>query len=180
VFVAYLAKFFQPVRDVAVLFRGTVRDNIAFGRPEATDEEIIAAAELANADEFITRMPLGYDSPTGDRGHTLSGGQRQRIGIARAFIRNCPMLVLDEPTAALDAESEELVIKGLERLMEGRNVIVIAYRLSTIRGADRIIVLKDGVVAEDGTHEDLLRLDGIYADLHRIQCRWRTPPLSLR
>jgi ABC-type multidrug transport system fused ATPase/permease subunit len=152
-----------------VLFRGTVRENIAFGRPEATDEEIIAAAKLANADEFITRMPGGYDSLVGDRGATLSGGQRQRIGIARAFIRNSPILVLDEPTAALDAESEELVIEGLQRLMKGRTAIVIAHRLSTIRSADTIVVIKDGVVAEQGTNDELLSRGGIYADLHRIQ-----------
>jgi ABC-type multidrug transport system fused ATPase/permease subunit len=152
-----------------VLFRGTIRGNIAFGRPEATDEEVVAAAKLANADEFIIRMPGGYDSLVGDRGSTLSGGQRQRIGIARAFIRNSPILVLDEPTAALDAESEELVIEGLERLMNGRTAIVIAHRLSTIRDADRIIVIKDGVVAEEGTNDELLSRGGIYADLHRIQ-----------
>ncbi|KAA0101056.1 ABC transporter ATP-binding protein [Mycolicibacterium sp. P1-18] len=152
-----------------VLFRGTVRENIAFGRPEATDDEIVEAARLANADEFIVRMPAGYDSPVGERGHTLSGGQRQRIGIARAFIRNSPILILDEPTAALDAESEEAVIDGLTRLMKGRTVLVIAHRLSTIRRADRILVVKDGVIAEDGTHDELLTLGGVYADLHRIQ-----------
>jgi len=152
-----------------VLFRGTIRENIALGRPEATDDEVVAAAKLANADEFISRMPGGYDSLVGDRGSTLSGGQRQRIGIARAFIRNSPILVLDEPTAALDAESEELVIEGLERLMKGRTAIVIAHRLSTIRDADRIIVIKDGVVAEEGTNDELLSRGGIYADLHRIQ-----------
>lgn len=154
-----------------VLFRGTVRENIAIGRPEATDEEIIAAAKLANADEFIQRMRNGYDSLVGDRGMTLSGGQRQRIGIARAFIRNSPILILDEPTAALDAESEELVIDGMERLMKGRTVIIIAHRLSTIRDADKIIVIKDGIVAEQGTHDELLALGGVYADLHRIQYR---------
>ncbi|MCV7229812.1 ABC transporter ATP-binding protein [Mycolicibacterium komossense] len=152
-----------------VLFRGTVRENIAFGRPDASEEEIIAAAKLANADEFITRMPQGYDSPVGERGLTLSGGQRQRIGIARAFIRDSPILILDEPTASLDAESEELVIEGLERLMKGRTVIIIAHRLSTLKDADRIIVINEGTVAEDGTHADLLALDGIYAHLHRIQ-----------
>lgn len=152
-----------------VLFRGTIRENIAFGRPQATEEEIVAAAKLANADEFITRMRGGYDSLVGDRGSTLSGGQRQRIGIARAFIRDSPILVLDEPTAALDAESEALVIEGLERLMRGRTAIVIAHRLSTIRDADRIIVIKDGVVAEEGTNDELLSRGGIYAELHRIQ-----------
>jgi ABC-type multidrug transport system fused ATPase/permease subunit len=152
-----------------VLLRGTVRDNIAFGRPDATEEQIVEAAKLANADEFISRMPDGYDSMVGDRGRTLSGGQRQRIGIARALIRDNPILVLDEPTAALDAESEELVIEAMERLMEGRTVITIAHRLSTLRNADKIIVIKDGVVAEAGTHEELLELDGVYAELHRIQ-----------
>jgi ABC-type multidrug transport system fused ATPase/permease subunit len=152
-----------------VLMRGTVRENIAFGRPDATDEDIVLAAKLANADEFISRMPDGYDSLIGDRGKTLSGGQRQRIGIARALIRNNPILILDEPTAALDTESEELVIEALERLMEGRTVITIAHRLSTLRNADKIIVIKDGVVAEDGTQEGLLELDGVYAQLHHRQ-----------
>ena len=152
-----------------VLLRGTVRSNIAFGRPDATDDEIIEAAKLANAHEFITRMPQGYDSPVGERGTTLSGGQRQRIGIARALIRDNPILILDEPTAALDAESEHLVIEALERLMTGRTVVIIAHRLSTLRSADKIIVIQDGVVAEDGTHNELLKLDGVYAQLCRLQ-----------
>ena len=146
-----------------VLLRGTVRDNIGFGRPDATEDEIVEAAKLANAHEFITRMPKGYDSVVGDRGMTLSGGQRQRIGIARALIRDNPILILDEPTAALDAESEHLVIEALERLVAGRTVIAIAHRLSTLRNADKIIVVKDGVVAEDGTHQQLLALGGVYA-----------------
>jgi ABC-type multidrug transport system fused ATPase/permease subunit len=152
-----------------VLFRGTVRDNIAYGRPEASEDEIVAAAKLANADEFIARMPKGYDSLIGERGLTLSGGQRQRIGIARAIVRNAPILILDEPTAALDTESEKLVIDALERLMEGRTVITIAHRLSTIRDAHKIIVLKDGVVAEEGTHDELLTRGGLYAELYRVQ-----------
>jgi len=152
-----------------VLFRGTVRDNIAYGRPDASEDEIVAAAKLANADEFIARMPKGYDSLVGERGLTLSGGQRQRIGIARAIIRNAPILILDEPTAALDTESEKLVIDALERLMKGRTVITIAHRLSTIRDAHKIIVLKDGVVAEEGTHDELVALDGFYAELYHIQ-----------
>jgi ABC-type multidrug transport system fused ATPase/permease subunit len=152
-----------------VLLRGTIRDNIAFGRPDATDEEIIEAAKLANAHEFITRMPDGYASLVGDRGTTLSGGQRQRIGIARALIRDNPILILDEPTAALDAESEHLVIEALERLMAGRTVITIAHRLSTLRDAHKIVVVKDGVVVEEGTQSELLQLDGVYAELHHLQ-----------
>jgi len=152
-----------------ILFRGTVRDNIAYGRPHATGEEIVSAAKLANADEFIRRMPQGYDSEVGDRGDTLSGGQRQRIGIARAMIRNTPIMILDEPTAALDTESESLVIEGLLRLMATRTVIMIAHHLSTIRNADVILVLKDGVVAEKGTHVELIAKGGLYADMHRIQ-----------
>ena len=152
-----------------MLFPGTIRDNIAYGRPEATDDEIIAAAKVANADEFISRMPLGYDAVVGERGDTLSGGQRQRIAIARAVIRNSPILVLDEPTAALDPESESLVIEALRRLMKGRTVIMIAHRLSTLVDADKIIVLKDGVVVEEGTHEGLIARGGVFAGLHRVQ-----------
>ena len=152
-----------------VLFRGTVHDNIAFGRPDATREEVVEAAKLANADEFIIRMPDGYDSMVGERGMTLSGGQRQRIGIARALIRDNPILILDEPTAALDAESEHLVIEALQRLMEGRTVLCIAHRLSTLHDADKIVVIKDGEVVEQGTNHELLALNGLYADFHRIQ-----------
>jgi ABC-type multidrug transport system fused ATPase/permease subunit len=162
------------VLQETVLFRGTIRENIAYGRPGATNEEVVAAAKLANADEFIGRMPHGYDSVVGERGDTLSGGQRQRIGIARAVIRNSPIMILDEPTAALDTESERLVIEGLQRLMKGRTVIMIAHRLSTIRDADKIIVLKDGVVAEEGTNDELIARGGVYAELHRIQ--YETPP----
>ena len=152
-----------------VLFHGTIADNIAFGRPEASRAEIIKAAELANAHEFISRMAQGYDTMVGERGSTLSGGQRQRIGIARVMVRNNPILLLDEPTAALDTESEKLVIEALERLMKGRTVITIAHRLTTIRDADQIIVISGGVVAESGTHDELLAKNGIYAQLHRTQ-----------
>jgi len=157
------------VLQETVLFRGTILENIAFGRPAATREEIIAAAKLANADDFISRMPKGYDTMVGERGSTLSGGQRQRIGIARVMVRNSPILILDEPTAALDSESEKLVIDALERLMKGRTVITIAHRLSTIRDADQIIVISNGIVAESGTHAELIALNGIYAGLHRTQ-----------
>jgi len=153
----------------AMLFRGTIRENIAYGRPDATDGEIVAAAKVANAHEFISRMARGYDTMVGERGETLSGGQRQRIAIARAVVRNSPILLLDEPTAALDAESEHLVIEALRRLMKGRTVIMIAHRLSTLIGADKIIVLKDGVVVEEGAPEALIAGGGVFAELHRIQ-----------
>jgi ABC-type bacteriocin/lantibiotic exporters, contain an N-terminal double-glycine peptidase domain len=166
----------KPLRDQigyvlqdTVLFHGTILENIAFGNPHATKDEIIAAAKLANADEFISRMPMGYDTLVGERGSTLSGGQRQRIGIARVMVRNNPILLLDEPTAALDSESEKLVIDALEKLMKGKTVIAIAHRLTTIRDADQIIVLAGGVVAESGSHDQLLKLGGIYADLYRTQ-----------
>jgi subfamily B ATP-binding cassette protein MsbA len=154
-----------------ILFRGTLADNIAYGKSSASREEIIDAAKLANADEFISRMPQAYDAVVGDQGMTLSGGQRQRIGIARAIIRNNPILILDEPTAALDTESEQRVIEALDRLMKSRTVIMIAHRLSTIRNADKIIVLKEGVVAEEGRHEELLAHGGVYAELYRAQFR---------
>lgn len=152
-----------------VLFRGAISENIAFGRPDATPEEIVAAAKLANADEFISKMPDGYNTMVGERGATLSGGQRQRIGIARVMVRNSPILLLDEPTAALDTESEHLVIDALERLMKGKTVITIAHRLSTIRDTDRILVISGGVVSESGTHEELLSLGGIYSGLYHAQ-----------
>jgi ABC-type multidrug transport system fused ATPase/permease subunit len=152
-----------------VLFAGTIAENIAYGRIDATPEEIVAAATIANAHEFIARMPQGYNSAVGDRGFTLSGGQRQRIGIARALIRNSPILILDEPTAALDTESEKLVVEALERLMAGRTVITITHRLSTIRNADKILVIKSGTVAEQGTHDELVALGGVYSGLYTIQ-----------
>lgn len=152
-----------------VLFAGTIRDNIAYGRTDATLEEIVEAAKMANAHEFISQMPHGYDSLVGERGLTLSGGQRQRIGIARAVVRDSPILILDEPTAALDTESEKVVMEALGRLMEGRTVITIAHRLSTIRDAHKIVVLKGGFIAEEGTHAELIARNEIYAELYRIQ-----------
>jgi subfamily B ATP-binding cassette protein MsbA len=157
------------VLQETVLFRGTVAENIAYGKGGATRAEVEEAAELANAAEFINKMPNGYDSMIGDRGDTLSGGQRQRIGIARAIIRNNPILILDEPTAALDTESEKLVMDALHRLMQKRTVITIAHRLSTIRDADKILVLKDGVLAEEGSHDELMARSGIYAGLYQAQ-----------
>jgi subfamily B ATP-binding cassette protein MsbA len=154
------------VLQETVLFRGTIRDNIAYGRQDATDGEIATAARLANAEEFIARLPDGYTTIVGERGATLSGGQRQRIGIARAFIRDTPILILDEPTASLDAESELLVMQGLKRLMQGRTVIMISHRLDTLRDAHTIVVLHGGVVAEQGTHDGLLARNGLYAGLY--------------
>jgi ABC-type multidrug transport system fused ATPase/permease subunit len=162
-----------------ILFRGTIRDNIAFGRPDASIAEITAAAKLANAHDFITSMPLGYDTLVGDRGSTLSGGQRQRIGIARVVIRNSPILLLDEPTAALDSESEKLVIEALERVTKGKTVIAIAHRLSTIRDADKIVVITEGAVVEEGSHDELMKRDGVYAELHRAQFETGTAKISI-
>ena len=162
------------LQDTA-LFHGTIRENIAYGRPNATDAEIAEAARLANADEFISRMAHGYDTMVGERGMTLSGGQRQRIGIARAVIRDAPILILDEPTAALDTESEKLVMDALQKLMKGRTVITIAHRLSTIRDADKIIVVKGGVVAEEGSHDELVARGGVYTELYRTQVQPASP-----
>ncbi len=153
-----------------VLFSGTIWENIAYGRPEASKEEIIQAAEAANASEFIDKLPKKYATVVGERGMTLSGGQRQRIAIARAIVRNSPILILDEPTAALDAESEHLVFEALDRLMAEKTAIVIAHRLSTVRSADCIYVVKEGSIVESGTHEELMKRDhGIYHQLYNIQ-----------
>jgi ATP-binding cassette, subfamily B, bacterial len=154
-----------------LLFRAPVWQNIAYGRPEASRKEIMEAAKLANAEEFIARLPKGYDTMVGERGVTLSGGQRQRIAIARAIIRNAPILILDEPTTGLDAASEELVFDALGRLMEGKTSIVIAHRLATVRRADVIFVLDKGMIVEQGTHEELLRRGGLYSELYEIQFR---------
>ena len=159
-----------------VLFRGTISENIAYGRLDAAPGEIVEAAKRANADEFIDRMPQRYATVIGERGDTLSGGQRQRIGIARAIIRNSPILLLDEPTAALDVDSEARVIEALEHLMKGRTVIMIAHRLSTLRDASKIIVIKQGKVAEEGSHVDLLALGGVYAEIHQQSVKRSGPP----
>jgi ATP-binding cassette subfamily B protein len=154
------------VLQETLLFHGTIWENIAYGKPEATRDEILRAAKLANAHEFIEKMPDGYDAIVGERGVTLSGGQRQRIAIARAVIRNAPILILDEPTSGLDAISEKVVFEALDRLMENRTCIVIAHRLSTIQAADAIFVVKDGSIVEHGTHDQLLQAGGLYTELH--------------
>jgi subfamily B ATP-binding cassette protein MsbA len=155
----------------ALLFHASVAQNIAYGKPGATQGEIIRAATMANADEFIRRMPEGYDSVLGERGQTLSTGQRQRVAIARAIIRDAPILLLDEPSAALDAESEAAVFDGMSRLMKGRTSITIAHSRATVERADMIFVLDGGVIAERGTHEELIAERGVYARLSDTQLR---------
>ncbi|MEK6399136.1 MAG: ABC transporter ATP-binding protein, partial [Terriglobus sp.] len=152
-----------------VLFSGTIWENIAYGRPEASHAEIVAAAEAANATEFINHLPNKYDTVVGERGILLSGGQRQRIAIARAMVRNSCILILDEPTSALDANTEHLVFEALDRLMAGKTVVVIAHRLATVRKANRIYVIKDGYVVESGTHDELIHAGGLYQELSDIQ-----------
>ena len=167
---ADLRSLISYVPQDPVMFHRTLRENIAFGRPDATDEQIWAAAQSAHAAEFIRGLPDGLDTMVGERGVKLSGGQRQRIAIARAILRNAPILLLDEATSALDSESELLIQDALWRLMHGRTAIVIAHRLSTVARLDRLIVMDHGEVVEEGTHADLVDGGGIYADLWRHQC----------
>ncbi len=168
-------------RQVAVvlqepfLFPFTIAQNIADGRPEASRSEIEAAAQAANAHKFIEALPEGYDTVIGERGATLSGGERQRLSIARALLKDAPILILDEPTSALDAETENMLLEALERLMAGRTTFIIAHRLSTVRRANCILVLKDGQIVESGTHQDLLALGKVYAHLHEIQFGAKAP-----
>jgi subfamily B ATP-binding cassette protein MsbA len=157
------------VLQETLLFHGPLWYNIAYGKPGASRSEILRAARLANVDEFVEKLPNGYDTVVGERGVTLSGGQRQRVAIARAVIRNSPILVLDEPTTSLDATSEEVVFEALDRLMEGKTSIVIAHRLSTIRRSDLVLVVEDGTIVEQGRHEQLLRSSGPYAQLYQLQ-----------
>jgi ABC-type multidrug transport system fused ATPase/permease subunit len=153
----------------SLLFSGTIRENIAFGRRNATEQEIVAAAVTANAHEFIHRLPDGYDTLVAERGSSLSGGEKQRIAIARAVLRDTPILILDEPTSSLDAASERLVIDALERAAVGRTTLIIAHRLTTVRLADRVVVLEKGHVAEEGSRQELLARNGKYSHLYRLQ-----------
>jgi ATP-binding cassette subfamily B protein/subfamily B ATP-binding cassette protein MsbA len=160
-----IAMVLQP----ALVFPTTLRENIAYGRPYATEEEIARAAHLAQLDGLLQRMPQGLSTPVGEQGATLSDGERQRVTIARAIIRDAPLLILDEPTSALDAETEALIIAALQELMRGRTTFVIAHRLSTIRHADQIVVLRDGTVAEKGTFDDLVARGGAFTRLYDAQ-----------
>jgi subfamily B ATP-binding cassette protein MsbA len=166
------------VLQETLLFHGPIWNNIAYGKPEATRSEILRAAEMANASEFIEKLPDGFNTILGERGVTLSGGQRQRIAIARALIRNTPILILDEPSSGLDAASEKLVFEALDRLMEGKTSIVIAHRLSTIRRANCIFVLQSGAIVERGNDDELMRAGGLYAELHDIQFAGEEPQLT--
>jgi ATP-binding cassette subfamily B protein len=163
------------------LFRGSVRENIALGRPDATDAEIVAAAKAAYAHDFITAFPRGYDTPVGEHGLQLAGGERQRISVARALLKDAPIILLDEPTASLDTESERQVQGAIEHLCQGRTTIVIAHRLHTVVDADRIFVIEDGSVVESGRHDELLRKGGRYASFYRLQFRDQepAPPIAI-
>jgi len=157
------------VTQDSILFNDSVRNNILLGKEGATQEEIEAAARVANAHEFISQLPRGYDTNIGDSGNKLSGGQKQRLSIARAVLKNPPIMILDEATSALDTESERLVQDALEKMMRNRTSLVIAHRLSTIKSADQIVVMKEGEIVEQGTHEQLLALDGTYRKLVEMQ-----------
>ncbi|MCB0114656.1 MAG: ATP-binding cassette domain-containing protein, partial [Caldilineaceae bacterium] len=159
------------VPQETILFGGTIRENIAYGRLNAAEDEIIEAAKAANAHNFIMETPDGYDTIVGERGVKLSGGQRQRLAIARAILKNPRILLLDEATSALDSESEELVQDALDRLMQGRTSVIIAHRLSTIKIAHRIVVLDEGCIVEIGDHETLMAQNGLYAHLYSLQFR---------
>jgi ABC-type multidrug transport system fused ATPase/permease subunit len=156
-----------------LLFSGTIAENIRYGRLDATDDELVAAAQAANAHEFISRLPAGYETELGERGAHLSGGERQRICIARAFVKDAPILILDEPTSSIDSKTENVILDALDELMVGRTSFVIAHRLSTVRDADLIIVLDHGRIVQQGTHDRLLVQEGLYRQLHEAQQRRR-------
>ena len=164
-----LRKQISIVLQDVFLFHGTVRENILFGNPNASDDDVKNAAQIANAHDFISALPDGYDTLIGERGVKLSGGQRQRISIARAILKDAPILILDEATSSVDTETELLIQQALERLMIGRTTIVIAHRLSTVRNADKIVVLEGQSIVEQGSHESLLENNGLYKRLYTVQ-----------
>jgi subfamily B ATP-binding cassette protein MsbA len=157
------------VTQETILFNDTIRGNIAYGRPDASQADIETAAQQAHAHDFISKLPQGYDTAIGDRGVKLSGGERQRIAMARALLKNPSILILDEATSQLDSTSERLVQEALDKLIQGRTVFVIAHRLSTVRNAQRIVVLDKGRIVEEGSHQELLIKDGLYRRLYQVQ-----------
>ena len=164
-----LREHISIVSQEPFLFNGTVRENIQYGRLDASEEEVFEAARAANCHDFITHLPDGYDSWVGERGVKLSVGEKQRVSIARALLKNSPILILDEATASVDTATEKLIQEALERLMKNRTSFVIAHRLSTIRNADKIIALKSGRIVEQGSHDELMANEGLYAKLAKIQ-----------
>jgi len=168
---SHLRNSIGVVTQDSYLFNGTIKENLLYAKPDATDEEIEAACRTANIHDFIINQPKGYDTEVGNRGLKLSGGEKQRLSIARVVLKDPKILILDEATSALDSISESSIQNALEIMMQGRTSIVIAHRLSTILKADKILVVKDGVIAEQGTHEELLDLDGVYRGLYETQFR---------
>ena len=164
-----LRKSIGIVQQDVFLFNGTIKENILYGNLNATDEDVINAAKKANIYEYVLSLPEGFDTIIGERGVKLSGGQKQRLSIARVFLKNPPILILDEATSALDNTTELLIQEALNELCKGRTTIVVAHRLSTIKNASRILVVSNGSIIEDGTHEKLLKLDGMYSALHKLQ-----------
>jgi ATP-binding cassette subfamily B protein/subfamily B ATP-binding cassette protein MsbA len=152
-----------------LLFSASIADNIRYGRLDATMDEITAAARAANADDFVSALPLGYDTLLGERGAQLSGGERQRIAVARAFLKNAPILILDEPTSSIDSKTEAVILDALDRLMVGRTTFLVAHRLSTLRSVSKVVVLDQGRIVEQGTHVELLQRDGVYRQLYEMQ-----------
>jgi ABC-type multidrug transport system fused ATPase/permease subunit len=157
------------VNQEPYLFSTTIRENILYGKPEATEKEVIEAARAANIHNFIEGLPQGYDTSVGQRGLTLSGGQRQRIALARAFLKDAPVLLLDEATTSVDSEAEALIQEALANLMGGRTTLIIAHRLSSLNNANRVVVLEDGCITAEGSHQDLLAQEGLYRRLHDLQ-----------
>jgi subfamily B ATP-binding cassette protein MsbA len=166
------------VSQQTLLFNDTVRNNIAYGKPDIPEEDVIKAAKMADAHKFIVKLPQGYDTVIGEQGVMLSGGQRQRISIARALLKNAPILILDEATSSLDTESEREVQAALDRLMEKRTVLVIAHRLSTVRNVDRVLVLSNGEIIEEGVHRELMAKGGEYKKLYELQFQDGDRPLQ--
>ena len=172
---ADLRNQFSIVLQEPLLFSGTIATNISYGKPDASEEEVIDAAKAANAHDFISAFPDGYDTLLGEGGAKISGGERQRIAVARAFLRDAPILILDEPTSSIDSRTESVILDALDRLMQGRTTILIAHRLSTIRSVDEILVMDDGAIVQQGTHEELADQPGLYRQLWEAQTRRGAP-----